>query len=120
MGKSQREKGKRGERRIVRLLQARGVPAVRSAAMQAGDAAHAPDVTCGPYWIESKFGKAPSIRAALKQAASDCSEDFIPVAVTKRDGERAIASLYEDDFAELLACLFYQREFRGWSWDGNR
>jgi hypothetical protein len=69
VGKSSREKGKRGERRAVKFYE-RTYPDAHRSTDQARDARHC-DVEGTPFWVEAKEGKRPSIWAALRQAIED-------------------------------------------------
>ena len=72
MSKSQREKGKRGERRAVKILEYIYPNARRSANQSSG--AIQPDVDGTPWWVEAKEGKSPRIKAAFEQAENDREE----------------------------------------------
>lgn len=117
MGRSQREKGKRGERELARRIRdafGAGYEALRGWQTRGAAAAAEPDVyivrkSTGerlPYWFEAKTGAAPRMRAALEQAAADAPQGQTPVAWIRFDRvTRPFAVLYGDDLLELLAQL---------------
>jgi len=117
MGKSQRDKGKRGERECAQHLRDAFGPAydVRRGWQPRGAAVVCePDVMVThresgdrlPYWFEVKTGAAPRMRAALEQATADAPAGVVPVAWIRFDKlTRPVAVLWGDDLAELLAAL---------------
>ena len=70
----------------------------------------APDVECPVFWIESKRGKKPNMRAALRQAAEAAPKGRIPIAVVRDDRAEATVTLLLDDFLEFI----------GEWWEGRR
>jgi hypothetical protein len=102
MGRSEREKGKRGERATAREIAAKlGVDAHRG--QQARDGADAPDVVgIDGWWIEVKTGKALSPKAALLQADEARKPEDVPVAVLRYDRERPMAIMYWEDLLHLM------------------
>jgi malonyl CoA-acyl carrier protein transacylase len=93
MGRSQREKGKRGERLAAKAVsQAIRIPARRGVQYQGG--ADSADLTVaieGVHW-EVKFVERESIRAWMKQAQDD-SGGKIPVVLSKRSREPWLITL---------------------------
>jgi hypothetical protein len=81
MGKASRDKGKRGERRAVKLLQPVYPDAYRSANQAGSDACC--DVEGTPWWCEAKEGKTHQIWAAVRQAveAREAAKDTRPIVV---------------------------------------
>jgi len=103
MGKSQREKGKRGERRVATGYRDAMPGADVKRGWQARTGKDAPDVDAGGiFWVESKFGKQPSPRAALLQAEADAAKGAIPVAHIKDDGKPAFVVLSESDWLDMV------------------
>ena len=108
MGKSQRVMGHQWERDVAILL--RPVYPLASRGLQYKMDRPVPDVDNTDYWVECKVGAAPNIRAAFKQSERDkeqASDLRPPLVVTKRHYERPVASMYLDDFINLLrkACM---------------
>jgi len=60
--------------------------------------------------IEAKKGKAPNIHKAYLQAYADRGLQTIPVAITKRDYEEALATMSLETFIELLQEYTEHRE----------
>jgi hypothetical protein len=104
MGKSQRDKGKRGERECVNWIK-EIYPDARRSANQSGGAAQ-PDVDGTPYWVECKSGKSIGLWAALKQAMEDrkLAKDPRPcmLYLARTNGERVIVMRAEDFMDECL------------------
>ena len=89
MGKSQREKGKRGERELAGILKSYGYSAKRGVQYQGSP--ESPDVVGLPgIHIEVKRVERLNIENAVDQAVSDSAE-----------GE--------------LACVFHRKNKRGWN-----
>ena len=104
MGKSQREKGKVGERWLAKQLRWCGFSARRGAQYRGGP--DSPDVLCPdlPYHWEMKWGykQGLSIRRVLKQASKEAPDHSTPVGVWKPQREEAMAFMYLHDFLDLL------------------
>lgn len=99
MGKSQRDKGARGEREAAKLL-ARIWPNAKRGLQQARAANEAPDVTGTPYWVECKWQQRPSILAAFEQANK--ATDGRPVLVmTKQPRKPVLVTIEWEWFEEL-------------------
>jgi hypothetical protein len=107
MGRSQREKGKRGEREIasrIRAVLPEHAGAIRRG-WQSRSGSDDPDVVLPdwlPMWIESKLGAAPRIEAALRQAIDAAPQGMMPVAITRRDRCDAIVTMRIDDWLAML------------------
>ena len=106
MGRSQREKGKRWEREVAEMMRPIFPEAHRGWQARAGS--DAPDVVkCGPFWPECKSSKRNvSPIAALDQATEAMGQDHLglcyPVAICKVDRSRPTATMYLDDWLELV------------------
>ena len=103
MGASQRRKGHGFEREVASLLRPVYPNATRG--LQYKMDRPVPDVDNTDYWVECKVGAAPNIRAAFRQSEADkaTASDLRPIiVVTKKDHEKAVASMYLDDFLALL------------------
>lgn len=105
MGKASRDKGRRMEQRIARMLRENtGLDIKRG--WQSRYGSDEPDVICPRFWIECKSGKRTNIKAALRQAADACSSstrygDKVPVAVTKDDGQPILVTMLWDDWLKI-------------------
>lgn len=89
MGKSQREKGKRGERELAGILKSYGYSCHRGVQYQGGP--DSPDVVGLPgIHIEVKRVERLNIENAVDQAVSDSGDDE-------------------------LACVFHRKNNRGWN-----
>lgn len=96
MGKSQREKGKRGEREAAKALSGvLGVPVWRSQQYQ-GATGSADLVGVDGIHFEVKRTERLSLYAALEQATSDCGRD-IPIVLHRRNGKPWLVIMHLDD-----------------------
>lgn len=93
MGRSQRQKGKRGERLAAKALtESLGVPARRGVQYQGGpDSADLAVEIEGVHW-EVKFVERESIRTWMKQASDESGGD-VPVVLHKRSREEWLVTL---------------------------
>ena len=101
MSRSQRDKGKRGERYAVQLLQP-VYPDARRSANQAGGAVQ-PDVDGTPFWVESKTGKSIGLWVALKQAQEDraAAKDPRPILLyLRRDRTEPVVVMLASEWLE--------------------
>ena len=113
MGRSQREKGKRGERALVDVLK-RWLPEIAHQirrGWQSRMGSDDPDVVGVPgCWFESKCGAQPNPRAALKQALADKGKGDVAIAVVRDDRCEPFVVMRLDDFMPFLrAWLGYAR-----------
>lgn len=101
MGKTSRDKGKRGELLLARFLRECGYEARRMSQYcgQTGDAA---DVIGLPgLHIECKFVERLNIREALGQAVRDTKGGEIPVLFHKRSREEWLVTIRARDFMSI-------------------
>jgi hypothetical protein len=101
MGRSQRDKGKRGERHAVQLLLPI-YPDARRSANQSGGAVQ-PDVDGTPFWVEAKTGKSIGLWAALRQAQDDrkAAKDGRPILLyLRRDRTDPVVVMLASEFVE--------------------
>jgi hypothetical protein len=114
MGRSQREKGKAGERWLAKQLRSSGYSAHRGVQHQGGP--ESPDVVCKdlPIHWEMKWGykQGLSVRKVLSQAYDEAPPYSIPVGVWKPQREQAIAFMCLDDFLRLLERAYPSEDFR--------
>lgn len=97
-----RRKGHDFEREMARVLaEVFGAENSRRG-IQYRSGSEVPDVEVPAFWVECKRGRRTSIRAALLQACEACHEKKWLLAICKDDNERAIASMYLEDFLDLL------------------
>lgn len=132
-----KDKGKRGERHIAKVLRERGYDAKRGVQYQGSP--DSPDVIGLPgVHIEVKFTEHLNIWQALAQSERDAGENEIPVVVFKRNRSGDYIALSFGDFldvfgtaygnANLLKCAIAIRDFltdkgcsstQYWDEDGN-
>jgi len=110
MGKSQRDKGKRGELEAShKLSEVLGVPVWRS--QQYHGAAGSADLAgVDGLHFEVKRTERLSLYDAIEQAAGDCGDD-LPVVIHRRNRKPWLVIMYlEDvgDFVQTLADAEYQ------------
>lgn len=107
MGKMQREKGKRGEREVVAILQKLGWPQARRA--RQSDGAVDPDVAgCDPLWIEVKRRKQIAACRFMDQAEGDASAKKIPTTFMREDGGEWYVMCKSDDLLRLSEVIVAQ------------
>lgn len=110
-----RAKGKRGELRVVHLMQELYPKATRSAAQGFGGWV-APDVEHTPWWVEVKEGVRPNIWAAMEQAEEDrkvTDDARPPLVVTHKTGGRTLVTMQWPQFRELVLEARQGRESGG-------
>ena len=96
LGKMQRDKGKRGEREVVQIMQSIGWMEARRA--RQSDGAVDPDVAgCDPLWIEVKRRKGIAACRFMDQAETDGNE--------KKDPHRLPLVFMREDGGEWLVML---------------
>lgn len=98
MGRSSREKGKRGEREVVTALRMVGYDARRGFQSRAGT--DECDVEGTEYWIECKRGRRVNLRGAWKQAAAD-TDGRPPVVVWRDDRAEWMVLLSLEEWARM-------------------
>lgn len=103
MGSLSRNKGRRFEQELVRLFREAMPGADVKRGLQSRSGQEVADVECPVFWIESKRGRKPNVRAALKQAESSAPKGRIPVAVIRDDRSDPFVVLLLDDFLELIS-----------------
>lgn len=101
MGKiNSKDKGKRGERYVAKLLREYGYDAKRGVQYQGSP--NSPDVTGLPkVHIEVKFTEKLNIWNALEQSKRDSGENEIPVVMFKRNRTQVYVALPFDEFMEM-------------------
>ena len=102
MSAMQRRKGRAFEQLVARDLRHvfEGERIARGWQAREGD--DAPDIICPLLSPECKHQATPNIPKALEQAEKNRRQGTWPVAVTRRTGGEIIASMYWEDFLELL------------------
>ena len=102
MGKSQREKGKTGEREIAALLRSMGFEDARRTAQYAGNTGEAADVIGLPgIHIEVKRQETTKLHEWIRQAERDCGEKT-PCVFHRRNREPWYCTLPLIDFLQIL------------------
>lgn len=108
MGKSQRDKGKRGEREVATLFRERGWDVRRGWQSRAGT--DQCDVEGAGMWIEVKRGKRCNVQAAMRQAKADT--DGRPCVVfTRDDGGEWLMTVRGDDGVNMLTSAHNWRTY---------
>jgi hypothetical protein len=102
VGKSQREKGKRGERAAAKVLSLIFPDAARSHSQSTG--ALEPDVKYTPYFIEVKVGARPPILQGFRQARKD-TDGRPPLVLSKQDRGEWLVTMSLDEFARLQGVI---------------
>lgn len=99
MGKFSRDKGKRGENELVRVLKSWGYDAHRTA-QYCGNTGEAADVVGLPHChIECKRVERLNIYDAIAQATNDAKKDGkMPVVFHRKNGCKWLVTLGVDDF----------------------
>ena len=124
MGKASRDKGGRGEREVLKLLNDLGFPTdkpggpeplcYRCDQYRGGEEAGA-DVQAEGFGVklavESKLRKRVNIKQAVIQAERDAPEGYLPIARTREDRQSAIISMPEWAFVELMQLV---KRKHGW------
>lgn len=102
MGKASRDKGKRGERDVAKILREHGYADARRGVQYHGGG-DSPDVVGLPgIHIEVKRVESLRLYDALDQSEHDAAAGEIPVVFHRRDKKPWVAILRLDDFLELL------------------
>ena len=97
MSKAQREKGRRGELEVVKILQAHGVTAKRGMVFL-----KEPDVVTDlPIHIEAKRQETTKIHEWMKQSVEQC-RGKIPTVVHRRSREEWLITMKFEDFLKLI------------------
>ena len=102
-GASSRRKGHDYERALVRRFREVMPGAEVRRGLQCRGGEEVPDVDCPVFWIESKRGKKPVVRAALRQARDAAPEGRIPLAIIRDDQAPAFAVLLLDDLLDFIS-----------------
>lgn len=107
MGRAERRKGHDFERAVAAMLRP-VFPGAARGYQTRGGTGEAPDVDGTPFYIECKKQRSqPSIANAMTQAA-DGSDGRVPLAITCKDRQEPIVSMYLKDFLALCE-KFYGR-----------
>ena len=100
MGKMSREKGKRGERELVNVLNKMGVPARRGVQYHGGP--ESPDVVGMDFvHIEVKRVERLNIYDAYDQSVYDSADYETPVVAHRKNGKPWLVILGLADFVEM-------------------
>lgn len=110
MGKTSRDKGKRGEREVAAILRSYGYDARRGVQYQGGE--DSPDVVGLPHiHIEVKRTERLDLYGALSQAKGDCGKDMPIVVHRKNNCEWVVIQPLEDWLALYGGWEVEQSEF---------
>jgi hypothetical protein len=105
MGRSQREKGKRGERELAAKLTEYFGEKCRRGQQYCGVAGDADVVGLEGVHIESKRVEMFSLYPSLEQADSDKKPGDVPVVCHRRNGKDWVAVVYLKDLMRLAEVL---------------
>lgn len=100
MGKASREKGKRGEREVAKLLKEHGFEG-RRGQQYCGATGEADVIGLPGVHIEVKRTEAFHLWDALKQSTFDAREGEIPSVWHRKNNEPWVVILTAEDFIEL-------------------
>ena len=104
MGKMQRNKGHRFERKVATdATIALGQKVLRTIQFRGGQS-EGSDVVVEPFAIECKHYKKLGglINRAYEQAKRDAKEGYIPICICKGDRQEPLVTMGYDDFWELI------------------
>lgn len=100
MGKTSRDKGKRGERELANFLKEKGYKARRGVQYQGGP--DSPDVTGLPgIHVECKRTEALRLYDAMKQAKNDADPFSLPAVFHRRNNEDWVVIMDIEDWLIL-------------------
>lgn len=106
MGKTSREKGKRGEREVAKIFRDAGYPEAHRTSQYCGKTGDASDVTGVPgIHPEVKFVEREQIRSWYGQAVRDAEaagRGDVPVVIHRKTHSPWLVTLSLDDFIEVL------------------
>lgn len=111
MSAMQRRKGHGYERQLAAELRERLPGSNARRGLQYRDGADAPDVMLdgAPLRLESKRGRQPNVRAALRQATLDASgSGLMPVAVIRDDYAEAFVVMSLEDWISVVRTAYYR------------
>lgn len=106
MGKTSREKGKRGERELAKELKSvLGIDARRG--QQHSGSPDSPDVITSLPGVHFECKRVEQLRLypSLEQASSDSGDDQIPILAHRRNRKPWTITLYLDDLPELCRII---------------
>ena len=111
MGKMERNKGKRGELEVAKLVKEHGFEARRGQQHRGGD--DSPDVIHNiPHvYIEVKFREQFSLYPALEKADDEADygvgrgADLVPVVFHRRKTQPWVIVMYAEDWLNIMRCL---------------
>ena len=101
-GAMSRRKGAAYERELVQRFREAMPGAEVKRGFQCRSGEEAADVECPVFWVESKRGRKPNVRGALKQASDAAPEGRIPIAVIRDDRSEAFVALALEDFLDFV------------------
>jgi Holliday junction resolvase len=110
MGRTSREKGKRGEREFARLLAGLGFEARRTQQFSGreGTADVASSIP-GVHWEVKRYARIAAMRF-LEQADRDRTDDALPVVAMREDSGPWVVMIKADDVVDLVERIVAARE----------
>ena len=104
MGKSQRDKGKAGERELAALFRTHGFTDARRTSQFCGQSGDASDVIGLPgIHVECKRCETTKIHEWMEQAKRDAKEGLIPAVFHRRSREEWLVTMQAEDFLKEYA-----------------
>ena len=110
-GRASRNKGKRGERELAKLLTSRGYPARRGVQFKGG--INSPDVICEDLnflHLEAKWVEKLNLYNAYKQAKADAGLEKVPVVVHKQSRKEILVTMSFFDWVNLIQCVMGDKD----------
>ena len=109
MGKSSRDKGKRGERELAQELRRLGCQGARRAQQYCGTESSADILCLEKVHIECKRCESLSIYKAMQQATRDAGETHdMPVVMHRRSRQPWLVVMRLEDWVEMYAAYMHQ------------
>ncbi len=106
IGKTSREKGKRGEREVAKIFREAGYPEARRTSQYCGRTGDASDVTgVSGLHLEVKFVEKEAVRSWYGQAVRDAEaagRGDVPVVIHRKTHNAWLVTLSLEDFIKIL------------------
>ena len=111
MGKSQREKGKRGEREFASLCRSYGYQA-RRGQQYAGANGDADVVGLPGIHVEVKRVERLDLLGAMSQSKADAKEDELPIVAHRRNNAGWLITMAAEDWFTIFNQFFSQQQIQ--------
>ena len=103
MGRTSREKGKRGEREVAAILRAHGYDEARRGQQYNGSDGSADVVGIPGYHVEVKRVEALKLYDALTQSQDDAKPGEVPIVVHRRNGKPWVVIMELEQFLDIIS-----------------